>query len=283
MGIAKLLFIGINSTIVVFGGVLVTMSLLFMADRTTAREMISRIIQDPDLVDTVIKIGTNISVITFLTGLILTVVSGLGCMGAMNANISMLNAYMACAVVLIVVTVSSMIAFGVNKSKVLKRAYDHLEVKLKSGYDGNYEDISPMTILIDSLQIYFDCCGIYTHEEFDGASNWVNRTFGPYSDLTYPITCCAWNKSKEKSFDGIDEESFQDPETCLKHSSEDNSFDPNALSSASNFNTPCKQKIDKFATERMGMVFAIASIAFVVQFTSLFIAYLFKRKAEEEQ
>lgn len=283
MGVAKILFIGVNSAVVAFGGILVTLSLMFMVDRSTAREMIQKVIQDPELVDTVMKIGTSMSIITFFVGLILTVVSGLGCMGAMNANVAMLNAYMACATVLIILTVTSMIVFGVNKSKVLKKAYDHLEIKLKSGYDGDYETISSITVLIDTIQIYFECCGIHSHEEFDLASNWENKSFAGFEPLSYPVTCCAWNSSKDKDFTGLDEESFEDPETCLKHSSGDASYDPNKLSAASNFNTPCKEKIDTFANQRMGMVFAIASIAFVVQFVSLFVAYVFKRKAQDEQ
>jgi len=283
MGVAKILFIGVNSTIVTFGGILVTLSLMFMVDRSTAREMITKVIQDAELVDTVMKIGTSMSIITFFVGLILTVVSGLGCMGAMNANVAMLNAYIACAAVLIVLTVSSMIVFGVNKSRVLKKAYDHLEIKLKSGYDGDYEALSSMTVLIDTIHIYFECCGIYTHEEFDLASNWDNKSFAGYEPLSYPVTCCAWNSSRDKDFNGLDEQSFEDPETCLKHSSGDNSYDTTKLKAASNFDTPCKEKIDKFANERMGMVFAIASIAFVVQFVSLFVAYVFKRKAQENE
>jgi len=258
------------------------LSLLFIGDQATARAVLDDGIQDPELVEQVMHIGKAIASSTLVLGLGLCIISGLGCWGALNKHVTMLNIYMAIVAVITIITFTCLIYFAVNKSKVLKRTYDFLKTKLIVGYEGNYDNISVATITIDALQIYFDCCGIYDYREYENASMWDNRSVeGSSNDLTYPVTCCAWNSSRPKVFAGFDEEHFEDLQTCVSHSTGD-PHDAALVPAASNYLTPCHKKITHFANSTMGIVFVIGSISFVVEFGSLMMAYIFKRNAQDD-
>jgi len=279
--VIKMIFISFNSAIIIMGGVLFTLSLLFIVDQGIARNVLTETIKEEELVEQVMHIGKSISGATLTIGLVLCLISGLGCWGALTQHISMLNVYMGLVSVITVVTFCFLIFFAVNKSKVMTRVYDHMVNKLVAGYDGDYEEPNLITLTIDALQIFFDCCGIYDHTEYDQASMWENRTVNEVSDLRYPFSCCAWNKSRPKSLTAFDEESFHDADTCLAHSG-NKTHDAAKVPDASNYLTPCQQKLDKYTSNKMGIVFAIGSVSFIVQFASLFMAYVFKRNAQQD-
>merc|ERR1711971_1420212 len=136
-------------------------------------------------------------------------------------------------------------ADGDKQDDVLKQTTDHLEAKLISGYDGQHTGQTGATLLIDAIQIQFDCCGIVNHEDFDKASSWSNKSYDTYSNLAYPASCCVWNKSEDKNF--IEPFSFRDVDTCMKHSQGDTSANTSSLTSASNYQKPCGEALTKFA------------------------------------
>jgi len=280
--IFKLLFLSFNSAVVLTGTALVTLSLLFIADRSTARQLLSILIDDEQLVDLVVALGTKVAAITLLLGSLLAITAGSGCVGAIKQSNGMLTAYMAIVGVLILLTMSAVIFMAVNKSKVLKSTNDHLEAKLISGYDGTHTGQTGATLLIDAIQIQFNCCGIRSHEDFEKASSWENKEYDGVSNLLYPVTCCVWNTSEEKTF--IEPFTFFDQDNCLKHSSEDFTVDTNTtdLKKVSNFNKPCSEELRKFANTRLSLAFAILAIVMVLASLSMFAAYTFKRKNSEQ-
>jgi len=279
--IFKLLFLAFNSAVVLTGTALVTLSLLFIADRSTARQLLSILIDDDQLVELVVALGTKVAAITLLLGSLLAITAGSGCIGALKQSNAMLTAYMGIVGVLILLTMSAVIFMAVNKTKVLKSTNNHLEAKLISGYDGTHTGQTGATLLIDAIQIQFDCCGVRGYKDFEKASSWENKEYDGKSNLLYPVTCCVWNKSEEKTF--IEPFTFFDQDNCLKHSSEDFTVNTSVdLKTITNFDKPCSEELRKFANTRLSLAFAILAIVMVLASLSMFAAYTFKRKNSEQ-
>jgi len=281
--IFKLLFLGFNTAVVLMGTALITISLLFIADRQTARQLLSILIDDTQLVDLVVALGTKVATMTMVLGSLLAITAGSGCVGALKHNNSMLNAYMGIVAVLLCLTMAGVVLMAINKTRVLKQTTDHLEAKLISGYDGQHTGQTGATLLIDAIQIQFDCCGIVNHEDFDKASSWSNKSYDTYSNLAYPASCCVWNKSEDKNF--IEPFSFHDVDTCMKHSQGDTSAtsaNTSTLTSASNYQKPCGEALTKFANNKLLLAFMIAAIIMVLESVSMFAAYTFKRKSSQK-
>ena len=135
------------------GTALITISLLFIADRQTARQLLSILIDDTQLVDLVVALGTKVATMTMVLGSLLAITAGSGCVGALKHNNSMLNAYMGIVAVLLCLTMAGVVLMAINKTRVLKQTTDHLEAKLISGYDGQHTGQTGATLLIDAIQV----------------------------------------------------------------------------------------------------------------------------------
>ncbi|MEN2496053.1 MAG: hypothetical protein MHMPM18_000623 [Marteilia pararefringens] len=263
-----------------------TLSILVIVDKSTATQILSTIIEDDQLVDLIIKVGTRIATGVLIAGIFLLLVAGFGCFGTVSSNATLLSIYLASVTILSIITFAVIIVIAVNKNKTMKRVYDHLFVKLSTGYDGKHSGESLSTLTIDAIQIQFNCCGIFGAADYDSASTWTERSYEAkdesgnsqtYSNLSYPASCCDWNPDEKKIF--TDPLHFRDIDTCLRHSSGEVVEDAAQLKAASNFDVDCKSKIGKFIDARINVVFVVTSIILVLEFASIFAAYVFKREA----
>jgi len=263
------------------GTALITLSLLFIGDRATARHLLSTLIDDDQLVELVIVLGTKVASVSLLLGFLLAATAGTGCLGALRRSDQLLQAYIAVVAVLLCLTMAAVIAMAVNKSKVLKRLTTHLYTKLSAGYDGKHTGENGATLLIDAIQIQFDCCGITSYLDYEKASTWEDKEFENYTGLRYPATCCVWNASEPKNF--IEPFDLHDKDACLTHSQQSGNLTATAENAKyTNFATSCESSLTKFTNGRLSVAFAVAAIIMVLESISMFAAYTFKRANSKE-
>ncbi|MES1904904.1 MAG: Tetraspanin [Paramarteilia canceri] len=246
-----------------------------MSDRATAKKIVNTAVEEEQLAAIIISIGTRMSAILLTIGLALTFVAGIGCLGSLKRKKGLLESYAALVIFLAISNLALIIYISINKPIVMKRTNDYLFAKLSTGYEGQYENPTTPTLILDAIQIQFDCCGVYSFKDYEKASLWTERDYESYSNLMYPPSCCAWNSDEPKSF--IPPFSFKDPQSCLDHSS-GKTIDEKVIEAASNYKKPCSRELDSFATSQLGLVYAVASIGLVLEMGGIMAALLMRRE-----
>nr|CAH7713089.1 unnamed protein product [Callosobruchus chinensis] len=112
------------------------------------------------------------------TGVIIFLISFLGCYGAMKENWIMLMAFSVLLGVIFIFEFSAGIAGYVLRDKT--SAY--LEAELTETMQ-HYDNDTTTAIMWDTIQEEFECCGVKNF------TDWENRTFGP-GNKSLPISCC---------------------------------------------------------------------------------------------
>ncbi|VEN60522.1 unnamed protein product [Callosobruchus maculatus] len=112
------------------------------------------------------------------TGVIIFLVSFLGCYGAMKENWIMLMAFSVLLGVIFIFEFSAGIAGYVLRD----RTSAYLETELSKTMK-HYDEDTTTAIMWDTIQEEFECCGVKNF------SDWETTTFGP-GNKSLPISCC---------------------------------------------------------------------------------------------
>nr|BAN20698.1 tetraspanin 29fb [Riptortus pedestris] len=111
------------------------------------------------------------------TGSIIFVISFFGCCGALRENRCMVLTYSVLLTLIMILEFAS----GVTGYVLTGETTELMEIKLNESlynYNKNYD----VTVLWDTVQSQFECCGLYNY------SDWAR----PFKNNSLPVSCCSF-------------------------------------------------------------------------------------------
>ncbi|MEN2498624.1 MAG: Tetraspanin-18 [Marteilia pararefringens] len=261
---------------------LIILSIVALTDKETFFKMLDIAIDNKSLMVAVSNwIGKYAFGILFFTSL-LFIISLIGCVGSLLKNGSgLLMIYIIVLMFLILLSLVFVILITVKNETAMNKFFKFLTETLKYDYDGTHLAKSPpKSLLIDFLQIQFECCSIEELDEFSSAENWKLRKYGGYEGLYYPASCCVTEKSKKKTF--VKPFNILDEDKCLKHSQNladdetGTSYEIKDTRDFSNAFKPCKPELLNFLYTNSHFIWSIILGIICLEYTSLIFAILIR-------
>jgi len=210
MNVLKWFFVFLNTLVFIITTVLTVLSVLLLTSRKLATKAFNFIlIQDPQWVDMIVVVARHMAMLVLPISLLIWLLSICGMSGAScSTGALLLQIYIAAQLIMVLVTLIVILLVGLRRNTTERRIFAFIRSQLFDYYDGDHSGDSPhaATLLIDTLQIYFQCCGINGTADFDHASNWpherqfVGAKGDEYTGLSYPASCCMWRKDMPRRF-----------------------------------------------------------------------------------
>ncbi|UJR10021.1 hypothetical protein I4U23_014244 [Adineta vaga] len=140
------------------------------------------------------------AIVIIVLGSILLIIGFLGCCGAMKQVKLFLTCYAIVIGLIIIFEIAITIYFVVFQTNFKDNFVPKLKQSVKDNYqgplglEGNGPKPTPYSLAWDFIMYNFQCCGVESNTDFDGASQWNNTN--PWavsmesSKFRFPLTCC---------------------------------------------------------------------------------------------
>lgn len=181
------------------------------------------------------------AIVLLVGGGAILLIGFLGCCGAMKQNKCLLGLYAFFLIIILIVELAAIIIAAVFQGKVQDELKDFLKKNINTTYEGKIDTKEEFSLGLDYAQVYFQCCGIDSYKEFQGATKW-NHT----ADVIIPETCC---KLEDK------DEYLKDQKAVLK----DKKCPTSPTGTNSNIDKPCWDSIESYLKDRIAIVIGIAA------------------------
>jgi len=124
--------------------------------------------------------AVSTAIVLIVIGALITVVSFVGCCGAMTSNACLMKTYGAFLCILLIAEVGTAIAIFVLKNDVLELATKSMS-KTQATY--GQEEYKAPTETWDTVQKEFKCCGVSSYKDWDQATSLKQTS-------SVPDSCC---------------------------------------------------------------------------------------------
>ncbi|RDD39597.1 Tetraspanin-11 [Trichoplax sp. H2] len=120
-------------------------------------------------------------------GVMVFLISLLGCLGAVRKSTCLLGTYLSCMIAIFIVELAGAIYAGINRTAVESTIRNKFSTEVKDSYGQPQKNA--ITTGIDQIQTLFQCCGI------DSPFNWTNSKWSnskPVGNYGPPVpdSCC---------------------------------------------------------------------------------------------
>jgi len=267
LGVCKFVFNVLNSIFIITGIVFCAIATLLLAEPDFVKVYLHKLPLKDEFINKIQIYSKPISYAFTGVGAAVFLISFCGCAGSCFDSSTSLNVYLIAVILIFLIALLTIILLSIYRVPIRENAYKELRKQIEQKYTGDY-NTSIATLLIDFIQMYLNCCGIYSFEEFENAQKWnESRTFTPdnenFYNFTYPLSCCS--TVKRKSFD-FSVENFRNLEACINDSIEIeydlDANDPEKTSTNKLFE--CREKITPYFVNSFNMSYvALATIIFL--------------------
>lgn len=194
----------------------------------------------------VISVGTGLLVLGFL-----------GCCGAIKESRCLLGLYSGIVIVIVIIQIVAAgiaIAFRERISVYLQNG---LKGALTQYYDGTRNSSNAFSRAFDVAQIYFECCGVMSADDFNDTQWYASR---PSDNMTVPVTCC--RLVDRQAFFDDNKIQLQDPQCPLKKPATNNPYTAE----------PCYYKIKDWIFNKAAIIIGIALGIIVIEIVAIVMA-----------
>ncbi|XP_052252280.1 tetraspanin-18-like isoform X1 [Dreissena polymorpha] len=184
------------------------------------------------------------AIVLLVGGLCVMIIGFLGCCGAIMQKKCLLCSYAIFLLLIVVLEIAAIVIAASFRGKVTTEMKSFLRQTINSKYQGRVDTKEPFSLALDYAQVYFQCCGIDSYADFNGASAW--KKTGEKGTMKIPPACCK----------------LKDKDALLKHQKYEPidwncPYNPTAINS--NMNKPCWASIEDYLKSRIGVVIGIAA------------------------
>lgn len=288
MNFLKWIFVALNSLIILITTIVTILSVILVANSHLSRRMFDFVIvDDEEWLDMVVAIGRRLALLILPLALVIWIVAICGTVGVSCQKGFLVQLYTFGLLMMVLGTLIVILIIGIKQKATERRIVSFIADQLAKNYNGDHTgQSSTATLLVDSLQIYFQCCGMRSgHEDYRDAQNWPSpRTYANYSGLSYPASCCTWRSGAKKRF--VLPFRLEDEDTCVAHSislgeKEDSGNDPSDEDDeiqqaserfASNADISCSAPLIQFFDSKIGIAYATLGAAIIIEFVMSMVA-----------
>ncbi|XP_064653038.1 tetraspanin-18-like [Lineus longissimus] len=194
-GIAKWILIAFNVGFFIAGAVLLGVGIWIAVDPSTLADFLSAF-NYGSLNVTGLLLGSAYTLIGI--GAFIFLIGFTGFCGACKENKVCLIIYIICVSIVLLVQIIAMILVAVFFEQIKSTALTTLKTAVTDNYDGSWSSSNSISLAFDYTQITFDCCGVDSYTNFQGATNW-NTAYnygGSSYTMTIPQSCCKQDDSQ---------------------------------------------------------------------------------------
>ncbi|KAH3710157.1 tetraspanin-18-like [Dreissena polymorpha] len=201
----------------------------------------------------VVGLLESAAIVLLVGGACILVIGFFGCCGAIKESQCLLCLYAIFLLLIVILEIAAIAIAASFRGKVTTEVKSFLKESIISTYQGKVDTNEEFSLGLDYAKVYFQCCGIDSYTDFNGATKW-NRAVNPLINfpMEIPPTCC---KLKDK--DAFLKDQLYDP------------IDPNCPyvpnDTNSNKNTACWTSIEDYLKSRIGVVIGIAAGILVLE------------------
>lgn len=194
-GIAKWILIAFNIGFFIAGAVLLGVGIWIAVDPSTLASFLSAF-NYGSLNVTGLLLGSAYALIGIGAFIFLIGFSGL--CGALKENKVCLVIYIICVSIVLLVQIIAMILVAVFFEQIKSNALTALKTSITDNYEGSWTSANALSVAWDYTMITFDCCGVDSYTNFQGATNWNTAySYGGNSyTATVPTSCCNQDDSQ---------------------------------------------------------------------------------------
>lgn len=189
----------------------------------------------------VIGLLESAAIVLLVGGAAILLIGFLGCCGAMKQSQCLLCLYAIFLGIILIIELAAIIIAAVYRGKVEDELKDFLKKNINDTYQGKIDTNEEFSLGLDYAQVYFQCCGIDSYKDFEGATQWKHN-----ATEKIPLTCCK----------------LKDKDDFLKNQKAelvDNNCPYNPTPTNSNIEKPCWSSIESYLKDRISIVIGIAA------------------------
>jgi len=288
MGLIRGAFVGLNIIMILACAVISAAAITLLANKKLARRLFDVvIINDDEWLDLTVEVGRRVAVLVLPLTIVVGLIAVCGFAGAVWNNSALMQMYIFGLLLMVLASLVIVLVIGLRKKSTEEAIFDFIHKQLMEKYNGDHTgQSSSATLLIDTIQIHFECCGLTGYKDYSEASGWPEpRSYESYEGLSYPASCCMWN-SREHHERYILPFHLWNEDKCMAHSislAEGQETEGGASAMASNADVPCRGKLLAFFEAKIGIVYVFMGSTILVEFLMSMVGCVFARKTHSRR